>query len=73
MNKPENVSLMTGASNEDRPAAEIVADHLFERFGDNVRENRVKQFTGFLIRQVMKKMDISIMNMGDKLIRTLCF
>lgn len=55
LNEPENVRLMAGASNQGRPAAEAIADHLFVRFGDSVKKNRVKQFTGLLIRQVMER------------------
>ena len=55
LNEPENVRLMAGASNQGRPAAEAIADHLFVRFRDSVKKNRVKQFTGLLIRQVMER------------------
>lgn len=55
LNEPENVRLMTSASNKGRPAAEAIAGHLFARFEDNVRKNRVKQLTGFMIRQVMER------------------
>ena len=55
LNEPTIVHLMTNASDNNRPAAEAIASELFERFGDDIKQDRVKQFIGFLIRQVMEQ------------------
>ena len=55
LNEGNIVRLMTDASDNKRPAAEAIASELFGRFGDGIRQDRVKQFTGFLIRQVMER------------------
>lgn len=54
LNERHSVRQMTDASDEGRPAAEAIALRLHQQFGDLVRQDRVKQFTGFLIRQVME-------------------
>jgi hypothetical protein len=55
LNEPMNMHSMADASDNKRPAAEAIAVELFRRFGDDIRQDRVKQFTGFLIRQVMEQ------------------
>jgi hypothetical protein len=55
LNEPIIVRSMTDASDNKRPAAEAIASELFGRFGDDITQNRVKQFIGFLIRQVMEQ------------------
>ena len=55
LNEPRIVRQMVDSSESGRPAAEAIALHLFERFGDDVTRDRVKQFVGFLIRQVMER------------------
>lgn len=55
LNEPIIVRSMTEASDNKRPAAEAIAPELFGRFGDDIIQDRVKQFTGFLIRQVMEQ------------------
>lgn len=55
LNEPDIVRSMTDASDNKRPAAEAIAFILFERFSDDIKQDRVKQFTGFLIRQVMEQ------------------
>jgi hypothetical protein len=37
-----------------KPAAEALSAQLAKRFGDVVKENRVKQFIGWYIRRVME-------------------
>ncbi len=46
---------MVRASDEGRPAAEAIAVTLYDRFGERVKQDRVKQFVGYLIRQVMER------------------
>ena len=55
LNEATIVRSMIDASDNNRSAAEAIASELFERFGDDIRQDRVKQFTGFLIRQVMEQ------------------
>ena len=54
LNDPENVIRMETASELGRPAVEPLGDRMVQRFGANVREDRVKQFIGFAARQVME-------------------
>jgi hypothetical protein len=46
---------MRDASDIKKPAAEAIGDELIRRFGNDIKRDRVKQFTGLLIRQVMEK------------------
>ena len=55
LTEPNIIHAMTDASDNKRPAAEAVASELYQRFGDDIRQDRVKQFIGFLIRQVMER------------------
>jgi hypothetical protein len=55
LNEPATIAAMTDASDNYTPAAESIASTLHARFGDGIRQDRVKQFTGFLIRQVMER------------------
>ncbi len=55
LNEAQHVRLMIEVSEGGRPAAEGIADALYRRFGDPVRQDRVKQFMGALIRQVMER------------------
>ncbi len=55
LNEPNVINSMIEASANKRPAAEAIASELHQRFGDNIRQDRVKQFIGFLIRQVMER------------------
>jgi len=55
LNEPSNIVSMTNASDNGIPAPESIASTLFDRFGEGIRQDRVKQFIGFLIRQVMER------------------
>ena len=66
LNEPIIVRSMTDASDDKRPAAEAIATELFQRFGDDIKQDRVKQFIGFLIRQVMEKNGYSHTAYGQK-------
>jgi hypothetical protein len=46
---------MTNVSDAGRPAVEAIAFELYDRFGEDVKQDRVKQFIGFLTRQVMER------------------
>ncbi len=54
LNEPENVVRMETATYLSRPAAEPLSPFLLERFGKMVREDRIKQMTGHMIRQVLE-------------------
>src|SRR5688572_22191929 len=54
LQKPETVLAMRVASKLRRPAVEAIGDDLLERFGERVRENRVKQMIGHMARQVIE-------------------
>ena len=54
LNENDNVAAMVRASDKEEPAAKAIASELYRRFGDDVRRDRVKQFTGRLIKRVMK-------------------
>ena len=55
LNEPNTVQAMIEASDAKMSAAESVASELHHRFGNDIRQDRVKQFIGFLIRQVMEQ------------------
>jgi hypothetical protein len=54
LNEPASVVTMTDASDRGLTAAESVGAALLDRFGEEMRQHRVKQFIGYLIRQVME-------------------
>lgn len=51
---------METASELVKPAAEALSAQLTKRFGEVVRENRVKQFIGWYIRKVMEGRGFSL-------------
>jgi len=55
LNERDNVARMVQASDSGRPAAEAIAAELYRRFDDRIRQDRVKQYTGLLIRGVMER------------------
>ena len=54
LQRPETILAMRVASKLRRPAVEAIGDELLARFGAGVRENRVKQMIGHMVRQVME-------------------
>jgi len=54
LNEPEIVYRMKEASDREEPAAGAIGQRLHEAFGDPIKEDRIKQFIGYLIRQVME-------------------
>lgn len=58
------VSRMTDAANAGRPPAEVIAADLLSEFGEKVKRDRVKQFTGLLIRFVMEKHGFRVATRG---------
>ena len=54
LNEEDSVGRMIQASDDEEPAAKAIAAELYRRFGDDVKQDRVKQYTGLLIRRVME-------------------
>jgi hypothetical protein len=48
------VARMEAASDVNKPAAEAISAQLLQRFGNEVKQDRVKQFVGWSIRKVME-------------------
>lgn len=54
LNSKDIVNKMIEATNLNKTPAEFISTELLIKFGDEIKKDRVKQFTGFLIRQVME-------------------
>ena len=54
LNEPENVIRMETATYLSRPAVEPLSPFLLSGFGDRIREDRMKQMTGHMVRQVLE-------------------
>ena len=54
LNEHDNVIRMQTASDLKKPAAKALTRHLLKRFDDQVREFRVKQMIGHMIRQIVE-------------------
>lgn len=54
LNKKDNIIRMETATEFGKTAAEAVSKQLVEKFGNDVRVNRVKQMIGHMIRQIME-------------------
>ena len=54
LNSRENVIRMETATYLSRPAAEPLSPFLVEEFGEPVREDRIKQMIGHMVRQIME-------------------
>jgi len=50
----DNLVRMDTASELRRPAVEALATRLVERFGDEIRQRRIKQMIGHMARQIME-------------------
>lgn len=51
---PENLIRMETATYLSRPAIEPLSPFLVEQFGDHVRQDRIKQMMGHMVRQIME-------------------
>ncbi|MBV5305129.1 MAG: zinc ribbon domain-containing protein [Desulfobulbaceae bacterium] len=54
LNQQDNIIRMETAIDLGKPAVEAVARELVEKFGDDVRVDRVKQLIGHMVRQIME-------------------
>lgn len=64
LNRPDNLIRMETAIDLQRPAAEAVSRQLLETFGDKVREDRIKQMIGHMIRQILEARNYKISSQG---------
>lgn len=53
LNEANNITKMETATALGKPAVEPLSTELVGRFGEAVRENRVKQMIGHMVRQIM--------------------
>jgi hypothetical protein len=54
LTEPENIIRLETASELGRPAIEGVAVRLEEIFGNQIKEDRVRQMIGHMVRQIME-------------------
>lgn len=54
LTEPDSVLRLEVASELRHPAVEGVANQLLERFGDEVRPDRIKQVVGHMVRQILE-------------------
>ena len=54
LNEKDNVIRMETATYLSRPAVEALSPSLLARFGDEVRQDRVKQMIGRMVRQILE-------------------
>ena len=55
LNLPENITRLETASELSKPAVEGIGEQLLEEFGEDVREDRVKQMIGHMVRQILEQ------------------
>ena len=51
--KPDNIIRMETATELKKPAVKALTTHLLSRFGKQVKEMRVKQMIGHMVKQIM--------------------
>lgn len=56
LNSKEGKDRMELTTQLGHPAAEGIGDKLLEQFGEQVKEDRVKQATGHMIRHIMEEL-----------------
>lgn len=54
LNEHDNLIRMETATYLERPAVEPLSPGLVERFGDEARQDRVKQMIGRMVRQILE-------------------
>lgn len=54
LNRTENIIRMETATYLERPAAEALSPHLLHEFGPSIKEHRLKQMVGHMVRQVLE-------------------
>lgn len=66
LNEHDNVIRMETASELGRPAVEPLATRLVAHFGQPVREDRIKQMIGHMVRQLLEARGFSLHGQGVK-------
>ena len=69
LNERDNLVRMETASYLQRPAVESLVPFLLDKFGDKVREHRVKQMTGHMVRQVLEARGYVVDRQGVRITR----
>jgi hypothetical protein len=54
LNEHDSVLCLKLASDLQRPAVEGITEELYKRFGNKIKEDRWKQMTGHMIRQILE-------------------
>jgi len=67
LNEHDNIIRMETASNLLRPAVEPLSKLLVKRFGSKIREDRVKQMIGHMVRQIMEDRNYKIVSNNIKI------
>lgn len=70
LNSPDNVVRMETATYLSRPAVEPLSPKLFERFGEHVQADRIKQMIGHMVRQIMEGRGYHIDRNGVRITRS---
>ena len=63
----ESLIMMETASYLSKPALESLQPSLLERFGDEVKRDRVKQMLGKMVRQIMEERGYALDQVGVRL------
>lgn len=71
--RPDNVIRMQTATYLDRAAVEPLADGLLAEFGVGVAEDRVKQYIGHAVRQIMEGCGYHLDRQGMRITRDSLF
>ena len=60
LNERDNIIRMETATELKKPAVKALTTHLLCRFGDQVKEMRVKQMIGHMVKQIMKAKEYEV-------------
>ena len=69
LNEHDNVIRMETASCLGRPAVEPLGPLVLDKFGDKVREHRVKQMIGHMTRQILEARGYVVDRQGARITR----
>ncbi len=69
LNERNNLVRMETASYLQRPAVESLVPFLLDKFGDPVRERRIKQMVGHMIRQILEARGYVVDRQGVRITR----
>ena len=60
LNEHDNIIRMITASDLQRPAVEPLSEVLLDRFGKNIKQDRIKQMIGHMVRQIMESLNYEL-------------